>query len=396
MPTVAHCLRVDSDSYCPFIADQITGLQRYKSVIFTYYDGYQPGYGNVPIYAPYWSEHSWLYVFSNRLRRRLIGSPSLFERSIRQHNVQVLHAHFGTHACAFLPQIRRFGLPLVVSTYGYDVSSAPRTREHYREDLPDLFDAGTLFLAMSEDMKHDLIALGCPSDKIAVHHTAVNVDRFSYKKRESSNPKLRILTICTYQKRRGFSYLIRAFAEVLKRYPRAELRMVGRPVEQNADAIQGEKPHEQLAVSREVDALIRDLNLDGHVTQAGKVEYSRLAEEYHNADIFTLPSITGTVDGEKEGIPTVLLEAQATGLPVVSTRHAGIPEAVLDGQSGYLTNERDIGTLAEKLCLLLADRHLRERMGRAGREQIEKEFNIVTQVQKLERIYDRLVDGKWN
>jgi glycosyltransferase involved in cell wall biosynthesis len=245
-----------------------------------------------------------------------------------------------------------------------------------------LIDTAKLFLAMSEDMQRDLISLDCPANKILVHHTGVNVDRFVYKMPRSSDSRLRILTICTYEERRGFPYLIRAFAKVLQSFPQGELRIIGRPAEHNV-------------VTREVDALIRELNLDDHVTQVGRVEYSRLTEEYHNADIFALSSVTGMLDGDKEGIPTVLLEAQATGLPVVSTKHAGIPEAVLDGQSGYLTNERDIDALAEKLCVLLGDRHLRERMGIAGREHIEKEFNIVTQVQKLERIYDRLVEGQW-
>ena len=382
MRSVAQCLRVNENSYCSFIADQICNLGRYESVIFTYNDGYQPGYGSIPIYAPYWSKNSWPTRTFNRFTRKVFHSPWRFTRAIRRHNVCLFHAHFATHAIDFIPQVKKFDLPLVVSTYGYDVSSAPRTWEYYRQHLPDLVDAATLFLAMSEDMRRDLISLGCPANKILVHHTGANVDRFAYKMPRSSDSRLRILTICTYEERRGFFYLIQAFAKVLQSFPQAELRIVGRPKEQNV-------------VTRELDALIRELNLDDHVTQVGRVEYSRLSEEYHNADIFTLPSVTGTLDGDKEGIPTVLLEAQATGLPVVSTRHAGIPEAVLEGQSGYLTNERDIDALAEKLCVLLGDRHLRERMGMAGREHIEKEFNIVTQVQKLERIYDRLVEGQW-
>ncbi len=392
---VAQCLRVNENSYCSFIADQISNLKRYESVIFTYHDGYQPGYGSIPIYAPYWSKNFWPTRTFNRLTRKVFHSPWWFTQAIRRHNIHLFHAHFATHAIDFIPQVKKFGLPLVVSTYGYDVSSAPRVWPYYGQHLPDLVDAATLFLAMSEDMRRDLIGLGCPADKILVHHTAVDVDRFSYKTPRSSDSRLRILTICTYQKRRGLPYLIRAFAEVLKSYPQIELRIVGRPMEQNVYAIQGEKPYEQQAVSREVDALVRELNLDGYVTQTGRVEYSRLVAEYHNADVFALPSVTGSFDRDKEGIPTVLLEAQATGLPVVSTRHAGIPEAVLDGQSGYLMDERDIGALAEKLCLLLAERYLRERMGMTGRKHIEKEFNIVTQVQKLERIYDRLVEGQW-
>lgn len=382
MRGVAQCLRVNKNSYCSFIADQISNLRRYEPVIFTYHDGRQPGYGSVPIYAPYWSKNSWMTRTFNRLTRKVSYSPWWFTQAIRRHNVSLFHAHFATHAIDFIPQVKKFGLPLVVSTYGYDVSSAPRNWEYYRLHIPDLIDTAKLFLAMSEDMRQDLIGLGCPVDKILVHHTGVNVDRFAYKMPRSSDSRLRILTICTYEERRGFPYLIRAFAKVLQSFPQRELRIIGRPAEHNV-------------VTREVDALIRELSLDEHVAQVGYVEYLRLVEEYHNADIFALPSVTSTLDGDKEGIPTVLLEAQATGLPVVSTRHAGIPEAVLDGQSGYLTNERDIDALAEKLCLLLGDRHLRERMGMAGREHIEKEFNIVTQVQKLERIYDRLVEGQW-
>lgn len=377
-PCVAHTLRVDSNSYAPFMVDSICQLKRYQSIILTYYDGSQPAFNGVPIYAPYWARHSWGYVLSNRVTRKLTGTPWLFTWAIMRHNVRLLHTHLGTHAIDFIPLVQRFHLPMVVSFYGYDASSAPRRWIGYRESLHTLFRKSSLILSLSEDMRRDLINLGCPDNKIIIHHFGVDVNKFKPTACKVNNGKLRILCVSTFEERKGLPYLIKAFKKVKNKFPSSELCHIGKPREDDGP------------MKQQLEKLIAELGLMKSVNIMGYVPNSRLSLEYQASDLFVLPSITGT-DGDKEGIPTVLIEAQASGLPVVSTYHAGIPELVLDGITGYLVPERNVDALADSICTLLANIEGRKRMGMAGREHVEKEFNIAVQTKKVEQTYDELI-----
>jgi colanic acid/amylovoran biosynthesis glycosyltransferase len=147
-------------------------------------------------------------------------------------------------------------------------------------------------------------------------------------------------------------------------------------------------------VSRQVDALIQQLDLGACVTQASPVIYANLQQEYSQAHVFVLASHTDS-HGETEGVPTALLEAQACGLPVVSTRHAGIP-GVLDGKSGFLVPERDSELLAERLLWLIGHPEGWERMGRAGRAFVEQEYNAKIQAARLESIYEKLIHNHYS
>jgi len=109
-----------------------------------------------------------------------------------------------------------------------------------------------------------------------------------------------------------------------------------------------------------------------------------------NSHILIQPSVTAT-NGDKESIPNVLIEAQATGMPVISTFHAGIPELVLDGKSGYLVKEREIDGLSEKLNILIENSGLWVEFGKTGRKLVEDEFNIHKQVAKLEKLYAEMI-----
>jgi colanic acid/amylovoran biosynthesis glycosyltransferase len=116
-------------------------------------------------------------------------------------------------------------------------------------------------------------------------------------------------------------------------------------------------------------------------------EVSQLMTDTH---VFLLPSVTAE-DGNKEGTPTVLLEAQSAGLPVVSTTHAGIPEIVSDGEAGYLVPERDVLSLVDALERLLGQPEQWSEMGRAGREYIETHHSIESVTDELVAVYQRVV-----
>ena len=110
------------------------------------------------------------------------------------------------------------------------------------------------------------------------------------------------------------------------------------------------------------------------------------------ASLLAAPSLTAR-NGDAEGLPTVIVEAAASSLPVVGTRHSGIPEAVVDGQTGFLVPEGDPEALAERIALLLGSAQLRERMDRPARAMAEAKFDLRRQTARLEALYDRLTHG---
>ena len=125
----------------------------------------------------------------------------------------------------------------------------------------------------------------------------------------------------------------------------------------------------------------------------GGLEEDEILEVYRKAHIFVLPSVTAS-DGDSEGQALVLQEAQAAGIPVVSTFHNGIPDGVLNGESGFLVPERDVDALAEKLEYLIGHPEIWPEMGKCGREFVEKNYNIRRLNRRFAEIYQQLVSGQ--
>jgi len=139
-----------------------------------------------------------------------------------------------------------------------------------------------------------------------------------------------------------------------------------------------------------LEGFIRKNNLND-VHLLGYQPHSKVIEEMSKSHILIQPSVTAC-DGDKEGIPNVLMEAQATGMPVLSTFHSGIPEAVIDGKTGFLVEEKNSDALSEKLEYLIENQDLWSKLGKAGREHVERDFNIIKQTRRLEEIYDGLLE----
>jgi colanic acid/amylovoran biosynthesis glycosyltransferase len=129
--------------------------------------------------------------------------------------------------------------------------------------------------------------------------------------------------------------------------------------------------------------------ISDRVEFVGRVVRRQVSDLMRSADVFVHHSVTGS-DGDMEGIPTVIMEAMSTGLPVVSTKHSGIPELVDHGRDGFLVSERDVEGYA---AALLSFRTADPAMGKSARKKIEEKFNIAVQNAELKRIYRRAIDG---
>ena len=280
----------------------------------------------------------------------------------------VVHCHFGPNGNTgvFLREVGIFKGKVITTFYGYDISR--HIREQGEDAYEYLFSKGDLFLALSDRMKEELIRLGCNKQKIVVHRLGVDIKKFNFSSRKlKNNGKANLLTIARLVEKKGVQYSVKAVAEVLKKYRNIEYKIVG------------DGP-----LKRDLAGLISELNISDNVQLIGWRRQEEIIELLKDTDILLAPSVTAQ-DGDQEGTPTVLIEALAQGIPVISTYHSGIPELVQDGISGFLVPERDTNALAEKIIYLLEHQEIWAEMGHVGHDHVEKNYNI-------ERLNDQLVE----
>ena len=290
----------------------------------------------------------------------------------------ILHCQFGPigEFGLLLRDIGVFHGKIVTSFRGFDISSY--VKEHGEKTYEDLFRRGDLFLCVSEQIKADLIRLGCDPNKIIVHRSGIDPNTFNATRREpKTGGKTTILTIARLVEKKGVEYGIEAIAEVVKNYPDVEYK------------IAGDGP-----LRDKLQSLIEKLNLGGKVELLGWKSQDQIAQLLERFDILLAPSLTSS-KGDQEGIPGVIMEAFATGLPVVSTYHAGIPELVQDGASGFLVPEKNVTALVEKLEILIEQPELRYTMGRTGRKFVERHYNIEILSDRLVEVYQQLLRNEF-
>jgi colanic acid/amylovoran biosynthesis glycosyltransferase len=288
----------------------------------------------------------------------------------------IVHCHFGLNGDlgVLLRDTGVFDAKVITTFYGYDVSSYLRSRG--RNIYDDLFAQGDLFLCVSEHMKTTIAKLGCDPQKVIVHRLGAEVEKLSFLPTgPRRNGRVVILTIARLVEKKGVEYGIRAVAKVLKRHPEIEYKIVGDGPLRNS-----------------LHRLIDSLGAGENIKLVGWKDQAEIGQFLQGSDVLLAPSITPE-SGDEEGTPVVIMEAFAQGVPVVSTYHAGIPEVVKDGKSGFLVAERDVDALADKLEKSLEDPQLRLTMGRSGRAFVEEEYDIDKLNDRLVKIYQQLLNG---
>lgn len=323
-----------------------------------------------------------------RGRRALVGSLNAFRYGKRAGELKLLrmampflgrlpydiiHCHFGGQGLkgVMLRDIGAISGKLITTFHGRDAHVFSRVKG---EDLyRDLFRQSDCLTVNTNFTAQKLRQLGCPADKIVKLPVGLDLRRFC-RHPELPNPSapVRLLTIGRLVEKKGIEYSIRAVAKIARIHPNISYRIVGEG---------------QLRPS--IEKLIAELRLTDKVTLLGARTQHEVCTLLANSDIFILASVAAA-DGDHEGQGLALQEAQAMGLPVVSTLHNGIPEGVLDGRSGYLVPERDADALAERLAYLVEHPKLWLEMGRAGRAFVEQHYDINKLNDRLVEIYNTL------
>lgn len=305
-------------------------------------------------------------------------APAFFQR-VRKLNPLLIHAHFGPNGAMALPLVRDLAVPLIVTFHGYDATVkdeyARRSDNTYRVYLRrrELLRHETrLFIAVSEYIKEKLLEQGFPPEKIVVHYIGVDTENFQPDPSVQRSPI--VLFVGRLIEKKGCEYLIRAMSQVQAVMPDVELVVIGDgPLRIDLEGLAAKK-------------LRRYRFLGG--------QPSHVVKSWMNqALLLAAPSVTAST-GDCEGLPTVIIEAQAMGLPVVSSFHSGIPELVIQEKTGFLVAERDWEDLAKHILLLLEDVELRHRFTQAGQSRVRTLFNLQKQTLALEEIYKQLLSKK--
>jgi glycosyltransferase involved in cell wall biosynthesis len=287
----------------------------------------------------------------------------------QQYQGDLIHAHFGFTAYKLMLLKHFMRIPMVVTFGGTDLAShaaRPKTGELYRV----LFDVAEQLVAVSEDLRRCAIQLGCPPDKIITVHRGVDTETFQFADRGSGGGReLEILMVSRLSEKKGHLEALAALSGLGEEVANWHLSIVGSGPEE--------------AVVREC---VRERGLVGKVAFRGNLPIQEVRRLMAGSDILLHPSVTPE-DGDREGIPNALMEGQATGLPVIGTRHGGIPELIIDGETGLLVGERDTAALTDALRQLLTSKERRLQLGAAGRERIVREFSLEQQAKRHLELY---------
>ena len=357
-----------------FIRANLNGL----SLDLTAYFG-----DDLPLHAPWRLAYGSAIVISKLFTRlhwlHLAGLPAacVAFALIRRHQPEVVMVEFGFEAVRVMEACAWSGVPLVVHFRGSDASAQHRLgllKKRYRR----LLSMASGVIVKSRPMADTLLALGAPADRLVISPSGANADLFQGSSPAAAPPVL--LAVGRFVAKKGPLETLRAFG-LLCRDPvlsasKPQLWMVG------------DGP--LLASAR---SLVIELGLQERVRFLGVCSQVRVAELMRQVRGFVQHSKVAP-DGDSEGSPVAVMEAQLSGLPVVATRHAGIPEVVLENQTGLLVDEGDESAMAQAMSLLLLDPDLASRLGDGGRRRIKERFTIEHHLRQVEQLLRQVIDDR--
>ncbi|MGA2253405.1 MAG: glycosyltransferase, partial [Thermoguttaceae bacterium] len=318
----------------------------------------------------------------SRAARRLIGILTLRARNwqttaallavFRGLRPMAVLAEYGTAGVHALEACRLTHTPLIVHFHGFDASKRSILKKH-RVAYGRLFQEAAALVAVSRAMRQKLISLGAEPEKVHYCPYGVECRRFGGT-RPSANPPV-FLAVGRFVEKKSPDLTMRAFAETFRTHPESRLRMIG------------DGP--LLALCRDLAEI---LGIGPAVTFLGSQPHQVVEQEMRTARAFVQHSVEAT-DGDCEGTPVAVLEASAAGLPVIATRHAGIPDVVIDGETGLLADERDVAEMAVLMRRMVDDAQLAAQLGQAGRTRVAQHFSMQQSIDRLWTIIEAAVRG---
>lgn len=282
---------------------------------------------------------------------------------LKRFNPNVVLAEYGTTAARSLPVIKRLNLPLVVHFHGFDAFKHSVIKT-YKQQFEDVFTYSSSVIAVSKRMQIQLEHLGCPPQKIIYNPCGPREEFFDL---QSDFKDKVVLSVGRFTDKKAPYYSVLAFHKVLKEHPDAKMVMIG----------DGE-------LFDVVVNLAKYLKISSSIKFLGALSSQEVVKQFSGASVFIQHSIT-TSSGDSEGMPVSILEALASGLPVVSTDHAGIPEAVLHEKAGFIVPEHDVDGMAFFISELFRNNAQAKSMGEFGRKYVKENFSMEKHINCLNK-----------
>jgi colanic acid/amylovoran biosynthesis glycosyltransferase len=353
-----------------FVLAQASALERYRPV----FCGLTDVPHSLPVPAPICLTRRDAPLSRYRVEayRRLFWAPR-FHQQVRRARPALIHSHFAVDAVDTLGIQRIFDVPLVVTLHGFDVSASDRdfarnrSGRRFLKRRPQLWQIASRFVCVSEAIRQIALRAGYPEEKLVVRYIGIDCEKFSPAPAAEREPDL-ILFVARLVEKKGCEYLIRAAAHLRERGRNARLVIIG------DGPLRGK-----------LEALSTTLNVPADFLGVQGPDVVR--EWMQRAWVLCNPSVTAA-NGDTEGLGMVFAEAQATGLPVVSTLHGGIPEVVRDGETGLLARERSVEDLAAHLERMFMDRAFWDKCSERAKLWIRDQFDIRRCTAGLELTYD--------
>lgn len=343
-----------------FIQSQKNGL---KGTIFYYYDGHLPKFlenqGALQTKFGY---------RKNKIARKLgftnfNAAEAAFMQSLKKNKIEVVLAQYGTTAHHIVKICRYLKIPMITHFHGYDasVNNIISSCNNYKE----VFEYSSFVIAVSKLMKVRLIKLGCPSEKV-IYNPCVAHPTFLEIEPKFKEPNF--LALGRFVDKKAPYYTVLAFNKVLKKFPTAKL------------ILGGDGPLFEMC-----NNLVSYLKIEDNVLFKGVIAQKEFKAYLTNSLAFVQHSITAQ-NGDQEGTPVAIMEASAAGLPVIATKHAGIQDVVVNGVTGFLVEEHDVETMADKMIELIENRELAIQMGNAGKFYMINNFTMKSHLKVLDEL----------
>lgn len=321
------------------------------------------------------SKSKWFVLFE-LIKFKLLGYSPFFTKICKSEKISLLHVHFGTRGVKSIGLKKKLNIPMICSFYGFDAFKITRKKK-YQKAYKKLFQNTEKILVLGPYMKNEIIKLGCPENKIAVQHLGIDTNQIRFKKRilDQNNP-IKFLLAARFVEKKGIDIAIKAFGLIKQNY-NFKIEIIGDGDLRNS-----------------IVDLIKANNLEGNIVLHGFKPYDFFIERAYECDIYVQASKT-TPDNDKEGTPMSIVDAMATGMPVVATRHSDIPEIVIDGYNGFLAEENNVNDLAECFKRIISFEKFEE-LSINARKHVEEEFDVFVQTQKLEKLYVDVINTYQN
>jgi colanic acid/amylovoran biosynthesis glycosyltransferase len=298
-----------------------------------------------------------------------VHHPYDLVKILQRDQPQLVHVYYGHKAVHFHDMLRAWGGPFVVSFHGVDVSKF-LDEPGYADALKQVFADAKLVMARSQSLLDRLVELGCPRQKLRMNRTPIPLQHLSATvRRPPDDGQWRLVQACRLIQKKGILTTLKALAIVKQQYPLVRYVLCG------------EGP-----LKTKIGDALKKHGLEDNVELLGWLEQAQLLEQYRIAHMFLHPS-EKTREDDQEGVPNSMLEAMATGLPVVATLHGGIPEAVTHGHDGFLVPEKSPEQLAEAILKLMNDPGELARMSANSAASVRANYDSEAQIAAMEDVY---------